>query len=73
MICSGIYLGYGIFNPLLETLPVTKSYHVALVLLLITSWHLGCISGFLAAPLYCETFTKKTIYVSTLYTFFLKV
>lgn len=63
MICSGIFLGYGIFNPLLEVLPVTKSFHVTLVILIIASWHLGSITGFIASTFYCETFTKKAIYL----------
>lgn len=65
MISSGIYMSHGLFNPsTLLRLPVTENYHNGLVILVIASWHLGGISGFIAAPYYLTTFSKKTIYVS---------
>ena len=64
MISSGIYMSHGLFNPSTLLLPVTENYHNGLVILVIASWHLGGISGFIAAPYYITTFSKKTIYVS---------
>jgi hypothetical protein len=65
VISGGVYMTYGIFNPTYSYPPVHNniSYFI-LFLLLALPWHLGCIAGFIAAPYYCSTFTKKTIYVS---------
>lgn len=64
MISSGVYITHDLFNPFFSLLPVTIHYQTGIFLLLKTSWHLGGISGFFAAPFYISTFSKKTIYVS---------
>lgn len=66
MVSSGIYLNHGLFNPShsLLLLSVTKNYHNGLVILVTASWHIGGLVGYIAAPFYISTFSKKTIYVS---------
>ena len=63
MISSGAHIGWGLFNSDLSSMPWAKSENSTVISFAIVSWFIGAIVGFCAAPLFCETFIKKTIYL----------
>jgi hypothetical protein len=62
MISSGMHIAFGIFNPYIQNHHF-RGLHSVWLFLIIASWFIGAIVGFVAAPVYNQTFTKKTIYV----------
>ena len=63
MISSGAHIGWGLFNSNLSSMSWAKNENSTVISFTIVSWFIGAIIGFCAAPLFCDTFIKKTIYL----------
>ncbi|CAO1436498.1 unnamed protein product [Diamesa serratosioi] len=63
MLSSGAHIGWGFFNSNLSAMSWAKSENSTVISFTIISWFIGAIVGFCAAPIFCDTFIKKTIYL----------
>lgn len=64
MFNSGIHIGYGFIDWKHVLVAWTDSIPQKLITLVVISWFVGSIVGFVSAPIASKYFSKKTVYVT---------